>query len=109
MCQAFQDFLGVGHVYWYPRRKPHYDDEAIFQVRKRSDLVEVVVPFMDAHLPQSYKRLQYLQWRALLLEDWERRVRRPRVRSQPCTIDGCPNLQRARGLCRHHYYKAGFG
>lgn len=109
MCQAFRDFLGVGTLHWYPRRKPHFDDEAKFQVRKLSDLVGVVVPFMDEHLPPSYKRLQYLDWRAQLLEYWEHQARRPRVRQTPCTVDGCPNLQRARGLCRHHYYKAGFG
>ena len=35
----------------YGRRQPHYDDEVTFVVRRLRDLVEVVVPFMDEHLP----------------------------------------------------------
>jgi hypothetical protein len=42
------------------------------------DLVGIVAPFMDAHLPASYKRSQYLAWRAELLDAWEHRSRRPR-------------------------------
>src|SRR5262245_9938993 len=41
----------------------HYDDEVQFTVQATRELVEVVVPFMDAHLPESYKREQYLEWR----------------------------------------------
>jgi hypothetical protein len=38
--------------------------------------VEVVVPFMDEHLPPSHKRGQYLAWRAELVDYWEHRARR---------------------------------
>jgi len=62
-----RSILGVGRVNRYPRRQPHYDDEAVFAVAARRDLVEVIVPFMDEWLPESYKREQYLAWRADLL------------------------------------------
>lgn len=62
-CELFRDFLGCGTIYRYPRRKPSYDDEVVFQVRRIRDLVEVVVPFLDEHLGDSYKREQYLAWR----------------------------------------------
>jgi hypothetical protein len=65
------------------------------------DLGEVVVPFMDEHLPPSHKREQYLVWRAQSLDYWEHRARRRR----PCTIEGCAQPQRAKGVCRHHYFK----
>ena len=63
------------------------------------DLVEVVVPFMDAHLPASYKRGQYLAWRADLVDYWEREARRVR----PCAFPGCEEPRRIRGLCRPHF------
>jgi hypothetical protein len=91
--------LGVGHIYAYPRRRLHYDDETIFAVRKMKDLVEVVVPFMDEHLPPSYKRQQYLTWRDELLDYWEHRARRVK----PCIVDGCDEPRRAKCLCRLHY------
>jgi hypothetical protein len=78
MCACFVAFFGCGQVHHYPRRRPHYDDEVVFAVQSKRDLVELVVPFMDAHLPASYKRRQYLGWRAELMDTWEHRSRRPR-------------------------------
>lgn len=101
MCHALHEFFGVGHVRYYPRRKAHYDDEVIFSVRKMSDLIEVIVPFMDEHLPPSFKRSQYEAWRSHLVDYWEHHARRRRR----CTVDGCDEPQRARGVCRRHYYQ----
>jgi hypothetical protein len=101
-CELLQEFFGVGHVRWYARRKEHYDDEVQFTVGALVDLVNVVVPFMDVHLPPCHKRTQYEKWRRDLLEYWDIRARRRR----PCTVEGCDTLSRAKGLCRHHYYKA---
>jgi hypothetical protein len=94
------DFFGVGKVRWFARRQAHFDDEARWTVRRLPDLVAVIVPFMDAHLPRSRKRSQYERWRAALLEYWEHGAKRRR----PCAIDGCGALSRAYGLCRQHMY-----
>lgn len=99
-CALLRTCLGVGSVRAYARRKEHFDDEACLAVRKLRDLVEVIVPFMDAHLPPSHKRVQYLVWREQLIDYWENRARRVR----PCTVEGCEKPQRAKGVCRHHYY-----
>ena len=101
MCWWLLALLAVGHVRTYSRRKAHYDDETIFSVDSIPDLVEVVVPFMDEHLPPSYKREQYLTWRADLLEYWETKAKRRRT----CTVDGYDLPQRAKQVCRHHYYE----
>lgn len=101
MCELFRKYLGAGHVTRSPRRKAHYDDEVTFAVQSNPELVEVVVPFMDEHLPASYKRTQYLAWRAELLEYWEHKAKRRR----PCTVDGCEEPRRAYGLCRHHLWE----
>lgn len=66
------------------------------------DLVGVVVPFMDVHLPASYKRDQYLAWRAAVLDYWERDARRVR----PCAVPGCDEPRKTKGLCRPHFRAA---
>ena len=67
-CEGLHWFFGCGSVTWSPRRKPHYDDECTFAIRGLDDHLRVTVPFMDEHLPPSYKRRQYLLWRQQLLE-----------------------------------------
>lgn len=66
-CQLLHAYLG-GTLHRYARRQPHHDDVVRFQVRKFVTLAEVVVPFMDEHLPDSHKRRQYLAWRHDLLD-----------------------------------------
>jgi hypothetical protein len=100
MVELLHAFLGCGRTTWRKRRKEHYDDEVSFVVRKMRDLVETVIPFMDEHLPPSYKREQYEVWRAQVLAYWDTGMKRRR----PCTVEGCEVLQRAKGLCRGHYY-----
>jgi hypothetical protein len=67
-CDLLQAFLGVGRIRRYARRRPTYDDEVVFVVRRLGDLVQVLVPFFDEHLLASHKRVQYLAWRARFLE-----------------------------------------
>jgi hypothetical protein len=100
-CASLSAYFGIGHVRAYSRRKAHFDDEIVFGIRKLKDLVEVVVPFMDEHLPPSHKREQYLAWRTQLLDYWEHRARRRRA----CTVEGCDKPQRAKGVCRRHHYE----
>lgn len=100
-CEELGAFFGVGHIYRYSRRQSNFDDEVHFTVQKIKDLVEVIVPFMDEHLPPSYKRQQYEVWRTKLLDHWEHGARRRRT----CTIPGCNRIQKGRGVCRRHYYQ----
>ena len=102
MCEFLREVFGVGRTYWYARRKPHYDDEVVFAVQSLRELVEVIVPFMDEHLLPSYKRTQYESWREALLEYWDEHAKRRRG----CTVEGCDNDRRAKGLCRRHYFEA---
>ena len=100
LCEAARDALGVGQVFHYGRRRPHYHDEVVFAVQSIRELVHHLVPFMDAYLPASKKRAQYLEWREELLRYWDEEAKRRR----PCTIDGCRETRRAKGLCRRHYH-----
>jgi len=101
MCELMHDVFSVGSLVRSPRRKAHYDDEVQFTVQAARELVKVVVPFMDAHLPESYKREQYLEWRGRLLEYWEHRFRR----RKQCIVDDCSAPARAHGYCRTHLWQ----
>jgi hypothetical protein len=98
MCTRFRDFFGCGSIHHSPRRRPHYDDECSFVIQSLKDHVEATIPFMDEHLPESYKRQQYLAWRDQVLDYWEHRAKRPRT----CSVEGCDRPRRAQGLCRRH-------
>lgn len=100
MCDVLQQFLGCGRIYTSPRRAAHYDDEVQFVVASIRDHMERVIPFMNTHLPPSYKRVQFEAWRDALLEYWATRARRRR----PCLIPDCDEARRAHGLCRHHLW-----
>jgi hypothetical protein len=102
MCELLREFLRVGRVRRYPRRRDHYDDEVVWSAKSLRELLDVMVPFLDEHLPPSYKRDQYLRWRAELFDYWQRSAKRRRS----CTIPGCDSPRRAKGLCRRHYYVA---
>lgn len=69
-CQLLLELFGIGTITRSPRRRAHEDDEGSWQVQWPPDLVEVVVPFMDDHLPPSHERDRYEVWRAALLERW---------------------------------------
>jgi hypothetical protein len=99
---VLREFFGCGGIYRYPRRQAHYDDECAFAIQSLKDHVEVTIPFMDAHLPASHKREQYLAWRAALLDYWEHDAKRVR----PCTVEGCDRPRRAHQLCRAHLFTA---
>jgi len=99
-CSRLHKFFSVGSIKFSPRRKPHYDDVVQFSIRALPDLLNVIVPFMDEHLPASHKRRQYRQWRSELLDYWEHRAKRVR----PCTVPGCETQRRAHGLCRKHLF-----
>jgi hypothetical protein len=75
-CHALHEYFGRGSVTTAARRRPHYDDEVTFAIQSLRDHVEVTVPFMDEHLPPSYKREQYRRWRGELLAYWNTRARR---------------------------------
>ena len=81
-CELLHAFFGCGSIVRSYRRQAHFDDEVRFQVRRRADLVTRIVPFMDQHLPPSYKRQQYETWRTELLE-YDELPHRPGGRPKP--------------------------
>ena len=101
-CQLLLELFRVGTITETTRRQAHHDDVVSWQVQALPQLVDVVVPFMDHHLPPCHKREQYIIWRTLLLQYWEHGARRV----HPCSVDGCTASSRCKRLCRHHDYLA---
>lgn len=77
MCLLAHDFLRVGSVTTSAPRRANHTEVVTFAVQSLVDLVEVVVPFMDEHLPPCHKRDQYLSWRKQLLRYWRTSARQP--------------------------------
>lgn len=77
-CDVVAGYFACGHVRPHQRRQAHHDDTVRFQVTRLADLVERIVPFLDEHLPPSYKRRQFEAWRDELLDYWEHHARRRR-------------------------------
>ena len=79
---CFAEFFGCGTCHQLSRDgRRTTTTSARSSMQSLQDHLEVTIPFMDAHLPVSHKREQYLVWRDRLLDYWEHDAKRVR----PCT------------------------
>lgn len=101
-CELLLAYLGVGASTGHLDGRPTRTMPLVSPSAPCLSWCTSLVPFMDEHLAPSYKRVQYEEWRAELLEYWEHRAKRVR----PCTVEGCEAPRRAKGLCRSHYFAA---
>jgi len=53
ICHELRKFFGCGRIHASARRQDHFDDEVQFVISSMAEHLEVTVPFMDAHLPES--------------------------------------------------------
>ena len=105
LLEVLRDFLGVGSVRTRLARKANWQPEAAFDVTSIKAHQDATIPFADRYLLPCAKRDQFEAWRASMTAYVERfDVRWGRGRST-CSIDGCEQLVRGRGLCRRHYYR----
>jgi hypothetical protein len=103
LLEALRAFLGIGSIYDHGPRRPEWQPMSTFTVASMRAHNERVIPFADRFLFPSAKRRQFETWRARLA-DYER-AHPPRTRSV-CSVEGCNEFVRGRGLCRSHYYRA---
>jgi hypothetical protein len=54
-----KSFFGVGEVYGNRRRDNHREDVSRFVVRRRADLLGVIIPFFELHPLRTAKRLDF--------------------------------------------------
>jgi len=56
---ALQEFFGVGRVYVNTRHDNHREDMHAYTVHRRSDLMDVIIPFFRRHALRTSKRLDF--------------------------------------------------
>jgi hypothetical protein len=106
VLQALREFLGVGSINVQPRRRPHWQPVAEYSVRSHRAHRTVTIPFADRFLLPGAKRRQFEAWRDALYAYEVRHPNRFGRGPSPCSIAGCDEPVRGRGLCRSHYYRA---
>ena len=105
LVQALRDFLGVGRIEEHAARQAHHQPTCRLLISSAKDHHSAVIPFSDAFIPPSQKRVQFEAWRdALLTYERERLTQYGRGRST-CSEPGCDRPVRGRGLCRSHYHR----
>ena len=57
--EELQEFFGVGRVYRNRRHDNHREDLLQYRVERRPDLLEVVIPFFEAHPLRTAKRRDF--------------------------------------------------
>ena len=103
LLESLRDVLGFGSINDRPATGTWLPSSTL-TIGSRTAHRRATIPFMERHLLPSAKRRQFEAWRDELLayeKDHPRRVGR-----SVCSVDGCSDPVRGRGLCRKHYYRA---
>ena len=79
---------------------------ATFSIRSHKAHRERTIPFMDRYLLPCAKRRQYERWKRALAAYEELHPTRWGQGPSICSVEGCRDPVRGRGLCRRHYYRA---
>jgi hypothetical protein len=103
LLQSLRDRLGFGSICDRPARGT-WLPSSTFTVSSRKAHLTATIPFMERHLLPCAKRRQFDAWRDELLSYEAEHPRR--IGRSTCSVDGCTDLVRGRGLCRKHYYRA---
>jgi hypothetical protein len=106
LLEGLHACLGVGSIRHQPPRKEHWLPTSTLTVSSRLAHRTVTIPFFDEFLLPCAKRRQFDAWRAEF-EKYERaHPTRIGFGPSPCSVEGCDQPVRGRGLCRTHYYRA---
>jgi hypothetical protein len=100
---ALQAFLGTGNLV-DDRPRGHWSPTSTFSITSFKRHHAATIPFAEAFLLPSQKREQFLAWRDEMA-DYER-THGVKLGRSICSVEGCPDPVRGRGLCRRHYYRA---
>ena len=105
ILEALQTFLGMGSVGDSPARRSGWQPESTYDVTSIKAARSAVIPFAERFLLDSAKRRQFESWRDKLVCYVAAHPEVERRRGI-CSMEGCDEFIRGRGLCRSHYYAA---
>lgn len=103
LLEELRDALGFGSIHDRPARGS-WLPSCVLTIGSRKAHRAATIPFMERFLLPSAKRRQFEAWRDELLAYEAEHPRR--IGRSTCSVEGCPDPVRGRGLCRKHYYRA---
>ena len=103
ILEALRTFLGVGAVGDSPARRREWQPESAYNVNSIKSARTAVIPFAERYLLPNAKRDQYESWRNALAAYVAAHPEVDRRRGI-CSVEGCDEFVRGRGLCTRHYY-----
>jgi hypothetical protein len=106
LLEALRQLLGAGAIAEKPPRQPNHLPVCEFSIRSNSIHRAVTIPFMERFLLPCQKREQFDHWRDRLYAYEADRPSQYGRGPSPCSVAGCENPVRGRGLCRAHYHRA---
>jgi hypothetical protein len=106
LLEQVRSVLGFGSIHDRQPARQHWQPTSALTVASRKAHLRATIPFAERYLLTSAKRSQFERWRSELL-DYDELHPNPAVRGRSvCSVDGCGDFVRGRGLCRRHYYRA---
>jgi hypothetical protein len=106
VLRALQAFLGAGSITRKPSGQPNHQPVSEFGIYSLRSHRATTIPFARRFLLPCEKRRQFEHWVADMDTYEEQRPTRWGRGPSPCSVPGCGQPVRGRGLCRSHYYRA---
>ena len=106
LLEQLRTFLALGSICDRIGRRPGHLPTSQFRISSFRGHREATIPFAEQYLLSCAKRVQFERWRDEMEGYLQVHPSRWGLGPSPCSVPGCGNPVRGRGLCRSHYHHA---